>query len=212
MAHYFDENPTTPSGPRELTARFHGIDFVFTSDSDVFAKKHIDFGTKLLLDTAILDLHTRCIRQGRLLDLGCGYGVIGITMKRVFPAMDVVMADINQRAAALASENAKANHCPYISIVQSDGWENIDGTFHVVMTNPPVRAGKKTVFAFYDGAFAHLEPGGFLYVVLQKKQGAPSSFARLESLFGSCEVIEKDAGYWIMRAQKNRTPADKSGS
>ena len=153
MAHYFDEIPTSPSSPKSIEARFHGIDFVFESDSDVFSKKQVDFGTKLLLDTAILDLHTRCIKKGRLLDLGCGYGVIGITMKRVFPAMDVVMADINQRALLLSKENAKTNHSPFITIVSTDGWEKIEGDFTVVMTNPPVRAGKKTVFAFYDGAF-----------------------------------------------------------
>lgn len=204
MAHYFEENPTSPSDPKLLEARFHGIDFFFSSDSDVFSKKQIDFGTKLLLDTAILDLHTRCIKKGRVLDLGCGYGVIGITMKRVFPAMDVVMADINQRALALAKENARTNHSPFVTIVSSDGWENIEGSFDIVMTNPPVRAGKKTVFAFYDGAFEHLSPGGFLFVVLQKKQGSPSSFTHLEELFGNCEVIEKEGGYWIMRSQKSK--------
>jgi len=204
MAHYFDENPTTPSGPKTIEARFHGIDFVFTSDSAVFSKKQIDFGTKLLLDTAILDLHTRCIKKGRLLDMGCGYGVIGITMKRVFPAMDVVLADINQRALTLAQENAKSNHSPFVTILPSDGWEKIEGSFDVVMTNPPVRAGKKTVFAFYDGAFENLNPGGFLYVVLQKKQGAPSSFSHMEELFGNCEIVKKEAGYWIMRSQKSK--------
>lgn len=204
MAHYFDEIPTSPSSPKNIEARFHGIDFVFESDSDVFSKRQIDFGTKLLLDTAIFDLHTRCIKKGRLLDLGCGYGVMGITMKRVFPAMDVVMADINQRALALSKENAKTNHSPFVTIVPTDGWEKIEGDFNVVMTNPPVRAGKKTVFAFYDGAFEHLQPGGFLYVVLQKKQGAPSSLSHLEQLFGNCEIMVKEAGYWIMRSQKGK--------
>jgi len=204
MAHYFDKNPTAPSDPNALEARFHGIDFFFSSDSAVFSKKQIDFGTKLLLDTAILDLHTRCIKKGRLLDLGCGYGVIGITMKRVFPAMDVVMADINERAIALSQENAKSNHSPFVSIVSSDGWSNLEGSFDVVMTNPPVRAGKQTVFAFYNGAFEHLCPGGFLYVVLRKQQGAPSSLTHLEELFGNCEILEKDAGYWIMRSQKSK--------
>lgn len=202
MAHYFEENPTTPSDPKSISLRVHGIDFVFTSDADVFSKKKVDFGTTLLLETATADLHHRCIRKGRLLDLGCGYGVIGITMKRVFPAMDVVMADINQRALALTAENAKTNHCPYVSIVSSDGWSQLTDSFDVVITNPPVRAGKKTVFAFYDGAFEHLSPGGLLYVVLQKKQGAPSTLAHLETLFGNCEVMVKEVGYWIMRSQK----------
>jgi len=202
MAHYFEENPTTPSEQREIEARFHGIDFFFRTDSSVFSKRQIDFGTKLLLDTAISDLFTRCVKKARLLDLGCGYGVVGVVMKRVFPAYDVTMADINQRALGLAGDNAKANHCPFITKVSSDAWSGIPDAFDIVLTNPPVRAGKKTVFAFYDGAFEHLDKGGRLYVVLQKKQGAPSSLAHLKELFGNCEVIAKDAGYWIMRAVK----------
>ncbi len=209
MAQYFEENPTTPSEQREIEARFHGIDFFFRTDSSVFSKRQIDFGTRLLLDTAISDLFTRCVKKARLLDLGCGYGVVGIVMKRVFPAYDVTMADINQRALGLAGENAKANHCPYVTRGSSDAWSNIPDSFDIVLTNPPVRAGKKTVFAFYDGAFGHLDKGGRLYVVLQKKQGAPSSLARLKELFGNCEVIAKDAGYWIMLAVKTDAKASK---
>ena len=96
MAQYFEENPTTPSEQREIEARFHGIDFFFRTDSSVFSKRQIDFGTKLLLDTAIPDLFNRCVKKARLLDLGCGYGVVGIVMKRVVPAYDVTMADINR--------------------------------------------------------------------------------------------------------------------
>lgn len=209
MAQYFEENPSTPSEPREIEARFHGIDFFFRTDSSVFSKRQIDFGTKLLLDTVILDLFTRCVKKARLLDLGCGYGVVGIVMKRVFPAYDVTMADINQRALGLAGDNMKANHCPYITKTASDAWTNLPDAYDIVLTNPPVRAGKKKVFEFYDGAYAHLEKGGLLYVVLQKKQGAPSSFSHIGELFGNCEVIAKDAGYWIMRAVKREDKASE---
>ncbi len=201
MAHYFDEVPTSDSDKKEIEARIAGIDLLFTSDADVFSRKQVDFGSRLLLETAISDLKSRGIRKGRLLDLGCGYGVLGITMKRALPAMDVVMADINQRAVSLTKDNAKQNHCSFVSVVLSNGWDHVEGQFDVVITNPPVRAGKKTVFSFYDGAKEHLSSGGLLYVVLQKKQGAPSSLAHMEELFGNCEILCKESGYWIMCAQ-----------
>ena len=114
----------------------------------------------------------------------------------------------NARAVELATENAKTNHTPYVRILTSDGWNGIEGSFSTVITNPPVRAGKKTIFSFYDGAYNRITPGGKLYVVLQKKQGAPSSEAYLRELFGNCEMIARDAGYWILRSV--RTPESDS--
>ena len=209
MAHYFDPNPDGPSERKTVSARFHGIDFVYTTDSDVFSRQHVDFGTNLLVRTVIEDFVKDGIPgDGSLLDLGCGYGVIGIAMKRVFPALHVTMADINARAVELATENAKTNHTPYVRILTSDGWNGIEGSFSTVITNPPVRAGKKTIFSFYDGAYNRITPGGKLYVVLQKKQGAPSSETYLRELFGNCEMIARDAGYWILRSV--RTPESDS--
>jgi len=203
MAHYFSSIPETPSERQTIEARIHGIDFRFTSDTQVFSRRHVDYGTRRMLETAISDLSARELRRGRLLDLGCGYGVVGIVMKRVFPAMDVLLLDVNERAVELSGENAKANQCAFLNIKLSDGFESIEGDFQVIMTNPPVRAGKTTVFSFYAGAFEHLVPGGVLYVVLQKKQGALSSLNRLVELFGNCDVLEKDSGYWVMRSIKS---------
>jgi 16S rRNA (guanine1207-N2)-methyltransferase len=200
MAHYYDENPTSPSDRRELEGRFHGINFRFTSDSNVFSKKQIDFGTSLLLENALRVMTESGTRTGKVLDLGCGYGVIGVVIKRSFPAMDVTMADINSRAIELSKENAKANGAGFVSVVKSDGWSELDGSFGFILTNPPVRAGKQTVFAFYEGAAVHLEPGGSIFAVLQKKQGAQSSVNKLTELFGNCEILAKDSGYWILRS------------
>ncbi|MBR3057834.1 MAG: class I SAM-dependent methyltransferase [Clostridiales bacterium] len=202
MAHYYEENPQGESDRHVIQARMHGMDFFFTTDAEVFSKKFLDFGSRVLLETAIEDLSGLGRKKGRLLDLGCGYGPIGIIMKRVFPSMEVTMVDINQRALGLAKENAEANSVKCVEIYQSDGCASVEGTFDVVLTNPPVRAGKQTVFAFYDGAWDHLAEGGLLYVVLQKKQGAPSSEKYLQEKFGSCEVIAKESGYWILKAVK----------
>lgn len=200
MKHYFSDKPETPSDRSRIETRIHGIDLCFVTDAQVFSKKHIDFGTRLMLDTAIVDIGARGIGRGRLLDLGCGYGTVGIAMKRVFPPMEIVMVDINERATGLARENAELNHSSHVSILESDGFSALNGMFDIIMTNPPVRAGKQTVFAFFEGAFEHLTEGGLFYTVLQKKQGAPSAFKKLTELFGACEVLQKDGGYWVMRA------------
>lgn len=202
MSHYFSEDKDTPSDRREITCRYNGVNFYLETDSDVFSKRMVDFGTDLLIKTAISNMKDRGIRDGRLLDLGCGYGVIGIVLQRVFHHIRVTLADINQKALDLSRKNAANNYTSHVDIVCSNGWGQIEECFDVVLTNPPVRAGKKVVFDFYKGAFEHLRPGGLLYVVLQKKQGAPSSVSFLEDLFGSCEILEKKSGYWIFCAEK----------
>jgi len=202
VAHYYEENPQGESDRRLIQARMHGMDFYFNTDSEVFSKKFLDFGSRVLLETAIADLTALEKKKGKLLDLGCGYGPIGIVMKRVFPAMEVTMVDINLRALDLARENAESNNAKFVDIHQSDGCASVEGKYDVVLTNPPVRAGKQTVFSFYDGAREHLEEGGLLYVVLQKKQGAPSSEKYLLETFGNCDVIAKESGYWILRSKK----------
>lgn len=202
MPHYYEENPQGESDRHVIQARMHGMDFFFTTDAEVFSKKFLDFGSRTLLEAAIEDLSEQNRKKGKLLDLGCGYGPIGIIMKRVYPAMEVTMVDINNRALELARENAETNSVKCVDIHHSDGCSEVEGLYDVVLTNPPVRAGKQTVFAFYDGAYEHLNDGGLLYVVLQKKQGAPSSEKYLLEKFGNCDVIAKESGYWIMRSKK----------
>ena len=202
MPHYYDEKPTTQSKPMEITFRIKGIDFSFTTDSGVFSKTQLDFGSKLLLETSIEDLSINSGKAMSVLDLGCGYGPIGTVLKRVFPAITITMVDINERAVLLANTNSQRNLVKFANIYQSDGFSEIKDQFDVILTNPPVRAGKKTVFSFYEGSFTHLNPSGAFYVVIQKKQGAPSSVEKLLELFGNCEVIDRDSGYWILKSIK----------
>ena len=202
MPHYYDEKPTPQSKPLEITFRIKGIDFSFTTDSGVFSKTQLDFGSKLLLETSIEDLSINSGKAMSVLDLGCGYGPIGTVLKRVFPAITITMVDINERAVLLANTNSQRNLVKFANIYQSDGFSEIKDQFDVILTNPPVRAGKKTVFSFYEGSFTHLNPSGAFYVVIQKKQGAPSSVEKLLELFGNCEVIDRDSGYWILKSIK----------
>ena len=186
MPQYFEVNPDTPSERRLIDYRANGINFEFITDSAVFSRNGVDFGTDLMINAVIADIKTRKHRNESFLDLGCGMGVVGIVIKN-----------------GLALENAERNGVS-VDFKQSDVLSAIpeDELFDMVATNPPVRAGKATVFRFYEEAFAHLKQGGYLYVVLQRKQGAPSTAAKLEELFGNCETLTIDGGYRVMRSQK----------
>jgi 16S rRNA (guanine1207-N2)-methyltransferase len=201
MAHYFDPKPEAGHQPLELAVRMRGLDFVFQTDRAVFSRHRLDFGSELLIETMIED---QAKPRGRLLDLGCGYGPVGIILKRLYPALDVVLCDINERALELARLNSRQNQVQYISIVQSDGLQAVSGPFDLILTNPPIRAGKVVVYRFFREAAERLAPGGVLYVVIQKKQGAPSALRYLGELFEQAAAIAHDGGYWIIRAAMPR--------
>ena len=165
MTQYFDPNPLTPSDRKMIPYRMNGINFEFVTDTSVFSRKDIDFGTNLLIETLVKDIKARGPKMERFCDLGCGVGIVGIVIKSCFMAFDVTGVDINSRAVALARENSQNNgvNCKFIS---SDILFGVrDERFDIIATNPPVRAGKKTVFGFYEQSYEVLNPGGYLYVV-----------------------------------------------
>ena len=205
MAHYYDSMPDTPSDRRNIEFRANGINFSFVTDSNVFSRNDVDKGTELLIESVIEDIKERGAKKGeRLLDLGCGYGVVGVVMKSVFMSFEVTSVDVNSRAVSLAKENASNNNVKLIRVMQSDVLSALssEDIFDIVMTNPPVRAGKQTVFAFYEQAYEHMAPGAAIYSVLQRKQGAPSSEKKLTELFGNCETVAISGGYRVMKAVK----------
>ena len=205
MPHYYDESPEAPHDRKQLSTRIGTLDLQFQTDSAVFSRSQLDFGTRLLIESVLEDYRSQDQSpHGRLLDLGCGYGPVGIAFKRLFPPLDVVMTDVNARAIQLARENASTNKVRYVDIRHGDGFAIIgkEERFDIILTNPPIRAGKKTVYAFFDGACEHLAPGGRLYVVIQNKQGAPSARQHLLETFGNCDDIERKAGYHIFRCTR----------
>lgn len=203
MGFYYDSDPLTQSDRRIIKYRQYGINFEFITDTNVFSKSQVDFGSDLMLTAMIKDLKSRKVKVTSFLDLGCGYGVVGCVMKSVYMASDVTCLDVNNRSVGLTKENSELNGTP-LRALSSDCLSALgkDEMFDVVATNPPVRAGKQTVFAFYEQSYAHLKQGGSLYVVLQRKQGAPSTEKKLNELFGNCTTVEIEAGYRVMRADK----------
>ncbi|SMC51979.1 16S rRNA (guanine1207-N2)-methyltransferase [Oscillospiraceae bacterium] len=205
MAHYYDSMPDTPSDRRLIDYRANGINFSFVTDTNVFSRNDVDKGTDLLINSVIEDIKERGARKGeRLLDLGCGYGVVGVVMKSVFMSFEVTSVDVNARAVELARENMASNNVKLTKCMQSNVLSALDESdiFDIVMTNPPVRAGKQTVFSFYEQAYEHMAPGASIYSVLQRKQGAPSSEKKLMELFGNCETVAISGGYRVMKAVK----------
>ncbi len=191
---YYAEMPDAAHDIHDLNVSLLGQSFHFYTDAGVFSKKMVDYGSQVLLNA--LDLE----RGKNLLDVGCGYGPLGISLAKV-QGVQSTMIDINSRAIDLAKKNAERNGV-VAHIFQSNIYENVSEKFDYIISNPPIRAGKKVVHEIIEGAFDHLNQGGSLTIVIQKKQGAPSAKVKMENVFGNAEIIRKDKGYYILRSEK----------
>ena len=191
---YFAENPDAEHDIHELKVQLLGQKITFLTDAGVFSKKMIDYGSQALLKC--LDFH----KQESVLDVGCGYGTLGLTLVKA-KEVEATLVDINQRALDLARQNAERNQV-LATIFQSNLYQNVEGRFHHIISNPPIRAGKQVVHKVIAGSYAHLLDGGDLTIVIQKKQGAPSAKAKMEDVFGNCEILKKVKGYYILRSRK----------
>lgn len=198
--HYFTGEPSTKSDEQTWSFRLRNKEFHFTADAGVFSKNTVDFGSRLLIDTFQLPEGV----SGGILDMGCGYGPIGISLAASFPERTVEMVDVNQRALVLAKRNAKANQISNVEIYFSSLYEKVskEKRFAAIVTNPPIRAGKQTVHQILSDAYHYLAEQGTLTAVIQKKQGAPSAEKKMESIFGNVEVLVKEKGYWIIQSTK----------
>ena len=191
---YFAENPDVEHDIHKLKVQLLGQNMTFLTDAGVFSKKMIDYGSQALLKC--LHFH----KEESVLDVGCGYGTLGLTLAKA-NEVKVTLVDINQRALDLARQNAERNQV-LATICQSNVYQNVEGKFHHIISNPPIRAGKQVVHEVIAGGYTHLLDDGDLTIVIQKKQGAPSAKAKMEEVFGNCEILKKDKGYYILRSRK----------
>ncbi len=194
--HYFSEEPQTPHDIKYLNYTYKGWEIKLKTDSGVFSKGRIDPGSKLLLDTVLVPA------QGKLLDLGSGYGVIGICLAKANPNLFVHMVDINKRAVELAAHNIAINSLANCQVSRGDGLEGTKRLYDVIVTNPPIRAGKKTVYRFFTESKDFLASKGAFYTVIQKKQGGNSAINKLREIYGNCEKVNRSGGYWILLSYK----------
>lgn len=196
--HYYTNEPTTAHDLAQWDFPLKGKKFKFTTDSGVFSKKTVDFGSRVLIDV----FTEENLPTGGILDVGCGYGPIGLALASV-SQRQVTMVDINQRAIDLAKQNAKLNKIENVTIFESNIYENVTATgFAAVVSNPPIRAGKAVVHEILTGSYPLLAVGGTLTVVIQKKQGAPSAAKKMAETFGNVETLKKEKGYFILQSIK----------
>jgi 16S rRNA (guanine1207-N2)-methyltransferase len=198
--HYYTAQPTSVHREIVIEVELRGVHLKLQSDAGVFSKNRIDTGTRLLVES--LRLNPGC-RQ--VLDLGCGYGPIGLTIAKLLPQARVYMSDINERAIELARLNASANQIGNTVIKSGEGFTPFAGErFDLIVTNPPIRAGKQVIYAMIDTAYAALMEDGWFVAVIATKQGAKSYERKLETLFGNVAEWEKGGGYRIVASQKSR--------
>lgn len=190
MSHYFENDQNLVSEIKSFSVSFNDVNFNFNTDNGVFSKGELDFGTKLLIEN-VLKLNI----SGNILDLGCGYGPIGIILKKLSD-VNVTMCDVNNRAIHLSKMNAKKNNV-IVNIINSDGYENINDKYDYIISNPPIRVGKKKLYELLINAKEHLVKSGELIIVVRKEQGALSLMKDMAVHF-SVKVLDKDKGFLII--------------
>ncbi|BDR59010.1 class I SAM-dependent methyltransferase [Xylocopilactobacillus apicola] len=194
---YFDETPTSKDDETTFKCELAGINYQFYSNNGVFSKKYVDFGTRTLIDT----VDKLNLAPNSVLDLGTGYGPIALFAATNYPQAEVTASEVNERAIGLAKKNFSTNGQDRINLVKSDLFTEITDNFDLILTNPPIRAGKSVINQLIEDSFKHLQPSGQLILVVQRKQGEPTIKEKMAEVFGNCEILKRNKGYYILRSQ-----------
>ena len=215
MSHYFSEKQEVKSDRKIIRYEIENRNFEFVTDNGVFSKTKVDFGTDVMLKVFLRENSNKKNQKFDVLDIGCGYGVVSVVVKSFFKNSRTVSSDVNERALELARENlfkngvVKSNDSEDndfgnsdFKVIKSFAFDNISEKFDVILSNPPIRTGKQTIFQIYEKSFEHLNENGEFYCVIQTKHGAKSTQKKLEEVFGNCETLEINAGYRIFRSVK----------
>lgn len=193
MEHYFTNNENLKSEIRQITYTYKSTPFLFYSDLGVFSKDKIDYGSKVLLESF---LETE--KNGTILDVGCGYGFLGIVISKI-TGSECTLVDINKRAVHLCDRNIKENTVNAKALI-SDTYEKINSKYNYIITNPPIRAGKEKVLEILNEAKNYLKENGELWYVIRKDQGVKSINKILEETY-TLKIITKSKGFYVMMAK-----------
>ena len=186
MEHYFSEKQESSLRLKKINIKVKGIDFDAYSGNGVFSKNRLDAGSKLLIEKSIV--------KGKILDLGCGIGIVGICIKKLNLGLDIVMSDVNKRALYLAKKNSSGLN---IKIVKSDVFDNLDEKFDTILLNPPQAAGKEMCFRMIRESYEHLNNDGFFELVARHNKGGKSYMKCMQEIFGNVKDIGKKSGYRV---------------
>ena len=198
MEHYYSADPSSRSEEKQITYELEGRRFLFWTDHGVFSIDRVDHGSDILIHAVRKE---EPHLTGKAVDLGCGYGPIGISLAALLPGVQFHLIDVNERAMDLARRNAEENQVSD-RIWVGTAEEAPAGEVDVVITNPPIRAGKAVIYDLFRKSYDWLAPTGRLYVVIRKNQGAPSAVKELSQIFGNCETIARQSGFHVLRCVK----------
>ncbi len=189
--HYYTPNPVVAHDERTVTFEVLDQRLSCITDAGTFSRDGLDMGTRILLE-ALPKM------SGRVLDLGCGWGPVGVALGGKYPHLELWLSDINSRAVELAERNLRQNGVTNAQVVQGDGFESLEGLFDAIVFNPPIRTGKQVIYDLFAQAARRLKPEGALYIVIRKQQGAESAQKYLETIFEQVERIAREKGYWVL--------------
>ncbi len=191
--HYFSSEPKSQDRFGLIKANLCGRKFEFLTSSSVFSKTKVDTGTQLLVESMVLP------QKGCILDIGCGYGVVGIVAGSTNKALHVVMSDVNMRAVRLARRNLETNHVFNAEVRYGYCYEAVsEMRFDAILSNPPVSAGMDIVKAIIIGARAVLKDGGTFQMVIRSKIGAKTLPELFEQTFGNCTILSRESGFRVL--------------
>lgn len=195
MSHYFLNDENLKSEIKEISVNILDHKFIFNTDNGVFSKNKLDYGTNLLIKN-VLKLHL----YGDVLDLGCGYGPIGIVLKKLRD-VNVTMVDVNKRGVHLSKMNAKKNGV-IVNVINSMGFNDISENFDFIISNPPIRIGKENLYSLINDGVKHLKKDGLMLIVIRKEHGALSLIKDM-SVHYDVKILDKDKGFLIISLKSN---------
>ncbi|MGB9714550.1 MAG: class I SAM-dependent methyltransferase [Candidatus Bathyarchaeales archaeon] len=196
--HYFAEHPKSKPRMRIIQTNLRGRTFKFITSPGVFSKKRIDLGTRVLIESMLLP------DEGLLLDLGCGYGAVGIVAAALNPKLCVIMVDVNERAIWLAKRNIQLNNIYNAEVRKGSLYEPVEGfAFNAILSNPPVSAGMETMKAIIAEAPRHMANKANLQMVVRSKIWGKRLRTFFEESFGNVGILAIKSGYRVLIAEKH---------